>query len=148
MPEYSSSLRMTSDVTEATSSARPSATSMLAMLPIFASTFARSLSRSSARRSASRVGRRASNAARSTPPLSTNASRSSKAKPAQEALQRVEHRELLEALSRCTGDRLQGEVLLAAGLTATDLHSNTCRTSVRPARACGQCPATRNNDEG
>jgi hypothetical protein len=50
--------------------------------------------------------------------LSTNASRSSKAKPAQEALQRVEHRELLEALSRCTGDRLQGDVLLAAGLTA------------------------------
>ena len=69
-------------------------------------------------------------------------------KPAQEALQRVEHRKLLEALSRCTGDRLQGEVLLAAGLTATDPHSNTCRTSVRPARACGQCPATRNNDEG
>ena len=104
---------------------------MLAILPIFASTFARSLSRSSARGSASRVGRRAS-----------------KAKPAQEALQRVEHRELLEALSSCTGDGLQGEVLVAAGLTATNLHSNTCRTAVRPAAACGQYPAPRNNDEG
>ena len=69
-------------------------------------------------------------------------------KAAKEPLDRVENRQVLEALTGLARQGLKCQVLLATRLAATDLHSSTCRTLSNPARACGQCFAMAISVEG